>query len=355
MPRLVIVICPAHNEEQRLPAMLETINQQTVPPDSVVVIADNCTDDTASVATSYNATVFTTHGNTLAKAGALNQWLTRHLPELPDDCLLLVVDGDGILDHTFIETALTFHASGYSAVGGVFRGERNGTLVGWFQCMEYERYRYLLRRSRGRTLVLTGTATLMPVSVLREVVAAREAGTLPTSGAAPEQVYSYRTLVEDLELTLAIKHLHHDVIAPVECSLTTETMPTWRALTNQRYRWKLGALQTAWDYGRTEHTWVFHRLQLINLIGIIATITYIITFGLAAVTGNVHIHNIWIAVTGIYVIERTTTVAGLGPRAVLTAAPLLLEMVYDITLQATQLRAILDWTRGHKQQDWYRA
>ena len=43
----------------------------------MVVVADNCTDDTADIARKNGAEVFTTVGNTEKKAGALNQALSE--------------------------------------------------------------------------------------------------------------------------------------------------------------------------------------------------------------------------------------------------------------------------------------
>jgi cellulose synthase/poly-beta-1,6-N-acetylglucosamine synthase-like glycosyltransferase len=350
---MLTVLIPAHNEEQRLPACIDSVAEQTVQPDRIVVIADNCTDNTALVAESYGCEVFTPVGNTHAKAGALNAWLSEHLDDMPEHEHVMVMDADGYLDANFIENALKFLEAGYSACGGVFRAEPNGTFVGFCQANEYERYRYLLRRSKGRTLVLTGTATVFTAGLLKDVIWARRVKEIPSSGNTPETVYSINTLVEDLELTLAIKHLNHKVIAPIECSLTTEAMDTWRGLAKQRYRWKLGALQSAWQYGITEHTSVFHRLQLLNLAGIIATIIYLSTVAFGVIFGGLHIHQIWLAVTLIYVVERAVTVSGRGWKAIVVAALLFPEMVFDITLQFVQLRAILAWVLGKKQLDWY--
>jgi hypothetical protein len=62
---------------------------------------------------------------------------------------------------------------------------------------------------------------------------------------------------------------------------------------------------------------------------------------------------VWLAVTLFYVVERAVTVSGRGWKAMLVAATLFPEMVFDITLQAVQLRAILAWILGKKQMDWY--
>ncbi len=347
------VLLPAHNEETRLPACVDSLLTQTRPPDRIVVLADNCTDGTARVAVNLGADVFVPQDNRLAKAGAINQWLDAHLDGLARDHMMMVVDADGVLDCDFIENAIGWMRRGYAAVGGVFRAEETGTFVGFCQANEYERYRYLLRRSRGKTLVLTGTAALFTAGLLREVVQCRRRGLIPASGAGRQHVYSHRTLTEDLELTLAIKSLGHSVVAPIECSLTTEAMPTWAALTRQRYRWKFGALETAWLYRRFFHALVFHRLQVWNLLGIFATTVYLGTLVWALWTSNFHLFPIWIAVTVFYMFERAITVAARGWRAAAVGFAVLPEMVFDLVLQWTQLRALAAWLFGGRRVDWY--
>ena len=75
------VLIPAHDEEAVLALTLESLAEQTRPPDRVVVIADNCTDATVEVARAHGVEVFETVGNTEKKAGALNQQLALMLPE----------------------------------------------------------------------------------------------------------------------------------------------------------------------------------------------------------------------------------------------------------------------------------
>jgi len=351
---MLTVILPAHNEAHRLPACLAGLHAQTRPPDRIVVLADNCTDNTADVAAGQGADVFVPQNNRLAKAGAINQWLAANLDSMGGGDWLMVVDADGVLDPDFIENAIRWWKRGYAAVGGVFRAESTGTFVGWCQANEYERYRYLLRRSRGRTLVLTGTATLFTAGLAREILDGRRTGRIPSSGVTPERVYAHTTLTEDLELTLAIKALGHRVIAPIECSLTTEAMPTWGKLAAQRYRWKLGALETAWLYNpHYRHSFVFHRLQVWNLLGIFATLVYLATVVWAVWTDQFRLFPIWVAVTGIYMVERAITVSGRGVRAAAGAALILPEMLFDIVLQLVQLKAIAAWTFRRSSRGWY--
>src|ERR1700722_19945752 len=55
-PRTAVVI-PAHNESGGLVATLQDIKQQLRPDDRLLVVADNCTDETAAVAAACGAEV----------------------------------------------------------------------------------------------------------------------------------------------------------------------------------------------------------------------------------------------------------------------------------------------------------
>lgn len=106
-------------------------------------------------------------------AGALNFWLDHDLPGLPDGDRILVMDADSALDRDFIGNALTYTETGYHAVGGVFQGKDGAGFVGALQRNEYARYARDVSRKKGRTLVLTGTATIFSARCPKDVVVAR--------------------------------------------------------------------------------------------------------------------------------------------------------------------------------------
>jgi cellulose synthase/poly-beta-1,6-N-acetylglucosamine synthase-like glycosyltransferase len=333
----VVVLVPAHNEESCIAGTLRSLGEQTRRPDRIVVIADNCTDGTVTIAEQHGAEVVATVDNRHKKAGALNQVLDGLLPTLDDTDAVLVMDADSELDPTWIDVAASRLDEGYSACGGVFTGRSGGGLVGMFQRNEFARYQRDVRRRRGKTLVLTGTATLFRVAVLRQVIDARRAGRLP----GDPHVYDVKVLTEDNELTLALLHLGHHIVAPAQCHLTTEVMETWGDLHRQRLRWKRGALENLFDYGLTRYTLSYWGRQLLSAVGLFVTVAYISTLvGSLILTGAIHLHPVWLAVTGIFVLEQAITVRSRGWKMTLLAAALIVEMPYDLFLQATHARAL---------------
>jgi biofilm PGA synthesis N-glycosyltransferase PgaC len=341
----VTALLPAHNEQANLGAAIASLTGQTEPPARIVVIADNCTDDTELIATGLGVEVLRTRDNPHKKAGGLNQALDALLPGMDDDELVLVMDADSLLDPTFLEEARrtlgpavgSVRGKPLGGVGGTFLGGPGGGLLGVLQRNEYARYARDVRRLKGRALVLTGTASVFPVHVLREVAAARRAGELPDRSGA-NNVYDVHVLTEDNELSLALMHLGYAILAPRGCTLVTEVMTTWGDLARQRSRWKRGALENILDYGLTSVTASYWGRQVLSALGVLATVLYVGSLMWGAFTG-IHLHPFWIAASLVFSVERTVTVRRRGWRQMVLAAPLVIEMIYDLFLQAVQAQA----------------
>jgi cellulose synthase/poly-beta-1,6-N-acetylglucosamine synthase-like glycosyltransferase len=338
--RRLLVVVPAHNEGAQIAATIEGLKSQTLPPDMIVVAADNCTDDTGRIAAGFDGVrVLETVGNDSKKAGALNQAIgvLEAEGQLGPDDALLVQDADSVLDEQFLHTAVLRLAQGdVGAVGGTFFGQPGGGLVGMFQRNEYARYARDVGRLKGKVLVLTGTATVFRYGVLDHVRRERGAA-LPGQ---PGQVYDTRVLTEDNELTLALMHLGYEIISPHGCRLTTEVMPTWRQLAQQRLRWKRGALENLVDYGFTRITMSYWGRQLLSLLGVIVIFIYLTTVGYSLIVeGGLTVYPVWMAVTAVFVVERVVTVRSRGAGQMALAALIVVEMLYDVFLQAVQARA----------------
>jgi glycosyltransferase involved in cell wall biosynthesis len=71
----VIAVVPAHNEEAQIAECLRSLLAQTRPPERVLVVLDNCTDNTELVVSGLPVEVKYTAGNVYKKAGTLNQAL----------------------------------------------------------------------------------------------------------------------------------------------------------------------------------------------------------------------------------------------------------------------------------------
>jgi len=336
----VVAVIPAHDEESQIAATIAALGRQQRAVDAVFVVADNCTDRTADVARDAGARVHRSRDNRHRKAGALNQLLAWLLPRLDDDDVILVQDADSTLDPRFVAVAMRYLDRGYGGVGGVFRGGPGGGFVGHLQRNEYARYARDVHRLRGKCLVLTGTAAMFRVGTLREVSAARLAGTLPAGNGAGG-IYDTTVLTEDNELTFALMHLGHRVVSPSGCSLETEVMTSWRALWAQRLRWKRGAVENCVQYGLTRVTWRYWGRQVLTLAGLLVSVIYLAAVVAGVFLGGWHLHPLWLAVSGIFVVERVVTVRYRGWRRMLLAASMY-ELVLDYFLQVCHAKAYAD-------------
>jgi cellulose synthase/poly-beta-1,6-N-acetylglucosamine synthase-like glycosyltransferase len=148
---LVVALIPARNEAHQIEDAIRSLHEQTLPPDVILVLADNCTDGTAVIAREAGAHIYETVDNTHKKAGALNQALDLLLPELRADDSVLVMDADSMLAPGFVSEARRRLKDGVGGVGGVFTGRAGGGFVGMLQRNEYARYaRATSRASRAR-------------------------------------------------------------------------------------------------------------------------------------------------------------------------------------------------------------
>jgi biofilm PGA synthesis N-glycosyltransferase PgaC len=344
-PHRVIILIPAHNEEFSLPATLNALGQQSQAPDRVIVVADNCTDATVSIARDMGAECFETQGNRHKKGGALNQALAWLLPDCTPNDFIMVMDADTSLGPRYIEVAFTqFDADPeLTAVGGVFFGEDGHGLIGQFQRNEYTRYSLQIRARRGRVFVLTGTASMFRSDALLDVAAARGVF-IP---GMPGQVYDTAALTEDNELTLALKSLGATMTSPSECTDTTELMPSWKALWIQRQRWQRGALENLSAYGITRATIRYWGQQIGIGYGTVALNSALLLMLITFISIDRWIwFPFWLAIGAVFLVERVITAWRGGWKARLLAAALLPELLYDVFLQIVFVKCLFDITFG---------
>ena len=348
----ITVLIPAHNEEASLPATLASLQQQSLRPARVIVVADNCTDGTVDVARAAGVEVFESVGNADKKAGALNQALTVLLAQeggarLDDNDIVMVMDADTVVSNGFLGGAAARFTEDRAlmAVGGLFYGEAGGGLLGQFQRNEFHRYSREVSRRRGRPFVLTGTASLFRRRALRTIAASRGRSIPGRHG----DVYDTTALTEDNELTIALKSLGAQVVSPSSCQVVTEVMPSWRTLWNQRLRWQRGALENLGAYGVLPQTFRYWAQQLSIGYGVVALFGYTL---LIAITLLALEHWIWfpfwMGIGAVFIAERVVTVWRGGWAARLLAITLVPELLYATFLNIVFVKGVLDIALGRQ-------
>src|SRR5262249_30802324 len=89
----VAVLMPAHDEATGIRKSLENLLPQLLPTDRLVVIADNCSDDTASIAAAAGAEVIERRDPTRRGKGYALDFGVRHLEQNPPQ-VVIIADAD---------------------------------------------------------------------------------------------------------------------------------------------------------------------------------------------------------------------------------------------------------------------
>jgi hypothetical protein len=122
----VVVAIPARNEAERIRSCLLALAGQTVAPDSVLVLANNCTDRTVLLSTVLAGSVpFPLHvvehsfATRVANAGHARRLAMHHAAELAGKCgVLLTTDADSVAACDWVERNLLAIAAGADLVCG---------------------------------------------------------------------------------------------------------------------------------------------------------------------------------------------------------------------------------------------
>lgn len=90
----IAVLIPAHNEQLGIGATLDSLKAQLTPNDRIIVIADNCQDETASIARNYGAiAIERTDSVNRGKSYALDFGM-RYLEQNSPPEVVIIVDAD---------------------------------------------------------------------------------------------------------------------------------------------------------------------------------------------------------------------------------------------------------------------
>ncbi|MEZ0164316.1 glycosyltransferase family 2 protein [Kineococcus sp. LSe6-4] len=252
------VLLPAHNEEADIEACLDSLVTQTRTPDLIVVVADNCTDDTVKIARRYRGIkVVETSGNTDAKVGALATGYAEFLAGGAFD-VMVSMDADVVLDPDCLadleaELLKTPSAAAVSAKYHFAEGQG-----GWFnrqlvraQKMDFTQFQVRANERARRTTIVGGQCSAFRFAAIDEV-------TRRHRRAAP---WTNETATEDAQLGLELQEMGWTTVMSATARAQVGAMPTVRALSGQRAKWNAGliALMTSMPLSkRTLPFWLQH-------------------------------------------------------------------------------------------------
>jgi len=226
------IVVPAHNEELVLAPVLQRLTTLQYPRThyQIVVIADNCSDDTARIARSYGARVlerFDPHargkGHALAAAFAVlrNERFDAYV----------VLDADTLVDVKLLQVFNRYLAAGHRVIQAHYDvlnpqdNHRTALMAVALRIFHY--VRPLGRQALGANATLTGNGMCLGKDVIRRY---------------PWNAFS---LTEDLEYTSTLVRNNEQIVFAPEAHIAAQ-MPVGRAQAQgQRMRWEGGRMQIA--------------------------------------------------------------------------------------------------------------
>jgi len=224
------VVVPAHNEAAVIGSLLKDLAEASrLMPSEIVVIADHCTDETASLARAAGVTVAERNEGTGGKGAAL-RWYLDDAP-LTDDEALVVLDADNRVPEDLLKRFNDELAAGHSVLQA-YLGVSNpdASPVATASALSYwasNRMVQLARRNLGWTADLGGTGMCITSHALEAV------GGFGTSFA------------EDQELGVKLFEAGHTVTWLHHLRILDEKPTDARVAVRQRSRWAAGRSQVA--------------------------------------------------------------------------------------------------------------
>ena len=287
----IVVVVPAHNEEASIGRTIQALLAQTRRPDRIVVVADNCSDDTVAVASSFTrrVTVIETQGNRDRKVGALALAWQQYVNYGYD--YMLGVDADTVLSPNTLED-LERELERSPKVGGVMArytfDEDLGqtrfarTLIR-LQRMEFAAWTLDMLHRRRNTYVLGGQATLFRVAALRQVVE-EERRLSPWDPEAQ---------VEDMELTWALSERNWETKVSATARAYAGPMLTLRSLWAQRRKWDEGMIRLLLGSRIGATTMYPWRMQLKMGLNALTRIMFVVLLATSLMVGAFEWNWIW--------------------------------------------------------------
>lgn len=230
-PLRFAIVVPAHNEQEQIATTVQSLRSLDYPEEfgRVVVVADNCTDETAARAAAAGADVMQrTNAELRGKGYALEHAFERLLGEDNLDAIV-VVDADTTVSKNLLQAFAGQIAAGARAVQAEY-GVSNPNASWRTRLMAvalamFHRVRSAARERLGVSAGLRGNGMCFTTALLRE---------------HPHKAYG---LVEDVEYGIAIG-LHGIRIAYADdAKVYGEMVSTAKGSETQRQRWEGGRMQ----------------------------------------------------------------------------------------------------------------
>jgi cellulose synthase/poly-beta-1,6-N-acetylglucosamine synthase-like glycosyltransferase len=224
----VAIVMPAHNEAYNISETIEVLLPQLLDTDRLVVVADNCSDETAAIAAAAGAEVIVRRDSQRRGKGYALDYGMQHLVRNPPD-VVIIVDADCHVADGSIERLARVCARAGAPVQAryVIRAPAGSGMmmrIAEFACVLKNWVRPLGLRRLGLPCQLMGTGMAFPWTRIR-------GSTLATGH-----------IVEDLKLGLDLAAAGAAPVFCPEAEVTSFFPASEEGFKTQRTRWEHGYL-----------------------------------------------------------------------------------------------------------------
>jgi cellulose synthase/poly-beta-1,6-N-acetylglucosamine synthase-like glycosyltransferase len=235
--RRIAVLVPAHNESTGMLGTLGDIKAQMKSGDRLLVVADNCSDDTAAVAKAAGAEVTERHDPARIGKGYALDWGLQHLSVDPPE-IVIVIDADcRLTTNTLDHLAMACSATRRPTQSLYLMTAPDESAINYRVAMFAFRVKNWVRPLGLRALhlpcQLMGTGMAFPWKIISSAELA--------TGAA----------VEDLKLGLELANAGHPPSFCPTAGVHSEFPSSVKGTKSQRKRWEqghLGMIATTFPY-----------------------------------------------------------------------------------------------------------
>jgi len=226
----IAVLIPAHNEEVGIGSTVVPLLDQLTARDRLIVVADNCSDHTASIARELGATVIERQDAEHRGKGYALDFGVRFMAADPPD-VVVIVDADCRVTPGSIERLAQLAAAHNCPVQATYLFEQSANpsaknAVSTLAIIVKNWVRLAGLNNLGMPCLLTGTGMAMPWDIIQNAPLA--------SG----------NIVEDMNLGIDLAIAGHSPIFCPEARVTSVLPQKDQAAKSQRTRWEHGHLQT---------------------------------------------------------------------------------------------------------------
>ncbi len=244
----ILCLTAAHNEEKVIAEHIRNLQAMAYPSNryDIVILADNCTDQTARIARKLGAHVWERHNPSQRGKGFALYWALHTKANLKKYDAVCIFDADNLVDPNFLSVMASHIQNGHVAIQGYLDTKNpwdswvttSYASAYWFMNRFWQRARIVL----GLSAALGGTGFCLSTAVLRQV---------------PWEAMS---LTEDLEYTIRLILRGYKVHWTSQAHVYDEKPVRYQASVPQRKRWMQGHWSTALRYSKPLlHSFLFRK------------------------------------------------------------------------------------------------